>query len=194
MFWGVYLFINLLYLFINLFFFYLSNPEGVSKSMEIFGYNLETIFVWGKYFHFARRPLFCSRNVNWLKPGETLTSTDPLLPPLLQISHSACLDNHRLIPCDVPQSVKLNRGFCSIRILPYFPLSVNHRRDISTFLNLWWFRAWKPYIFWKHIIQGGSTIEHKTCDILAAERLRLMRFDNRLIIDSFQKVICILKW
>ena len=44
--------------------------------MEIFGYNLETIFVWGKYFHFARRPLFCSRNVNWLKPGETLTSTD----------------------------------------------------------------------------------------------------------------------
>ena len=30
-------------------------------------------------------------------------------------------------------------------------------------------------------------LEHKTCDILAAERLRLMRFDNRLIIDSFQK-------
>ena len=29
-------------------------------------------------------------------------------------------------------------------------------------------------------------VEHKTCDILAAERLRLMRFDNRLIIDSFQ--------
>ena len=38
------------------------------------------------------------------------------------------------------------------------------------------------------------TLEHKTCDILAAERLRLMRFDNRLIIDSFQKAICILKW
>ena len=37
-------------------------------------------------------------------------------------------------------------------------------------------------------------IEHKTCDILAAERLRLMRFDNRLIIDSFQEAICILKW
>ena len=37
-------------------------------------------------------------------------------------------------------------------------------------------------------------LEHKTCDILAAERLRLMRFDNRLIIDSFQKAICILKW
>ena len=36
-------------------------------------------------------------------------------------------------------------------------------------------------------------LEHKTCDILAAERLRLMRFDNRLIIDSFQKAICILK-
>ena len=29
---------------------------------------------------------------------------------------------------------------------------------------------------------------------MAAERLRLMRFDNRLIIDSFQKAICILKW
>ena len=27
-----------------------------------------------------------------------------------------------------------------------------------------------------------SRLEHKTCDILAAERLRLMRFDNRLII------------
>ena len=30
-------------------------------------------------------------------------------------------------------------------------------------------------------------VEHKTCDILAAERLRLMRFDNRLIIDFFPK-------
>ena len=37
-------------------------------------------------------------------------------------------------------------------------------------------------------------LEHKTCDIMAAERLRLMRFDNRLIIDSFQEAICILKW
>ena len=35
-------------------------------------------------------------------------------------------------------------------------------------------------------------LEHKTCDILAAERLRLMSFDNRLIIDSFQKAIWIL--
>ena len=41
--------------------------------------------------------------------------------------------------------------------------------------------------------QGGAYIlEHKTCDILAAERLRLMSFDNRLIIDSFQKAKCIL--
>ena len=30
-----------------------------------------------------------------------------------------------------------------------------------------------------------SALEHKTCDISAAERLRLMRFDNRLIIESF---------
>ena len=36
-------------------------------------------------------------------------------------------------------------------------------------------------------------LEHKTCDILGAERLRLMRFDNQLIIESFQKAICILK-
>ena len=41
---------------------------------------------------------------------------------------------------------------------------------------------------------GGLIQEHKTCDILAAERLQLMRLDNRLIIDSFQKAICILKW
>ena len=40
----------------------------------------------------------------------------------------------------------------------------------------------------------GCIIEHKTCDILAAERLRLMRFDNRLIIDSFQEAVCLLKW
>ena len=36
---------------------------------------------------------------------------------------------------------------------------------------------------------GGSVVEHKTCDIFAAERLQLMRFDNRLIIDSFQNGI-----
>ena len=47
-----------------------------------------------------------------------------------------------------------------------------------------------------HIFKGENVtqLEHKTCDILAAERLRLMRFDNRLIIDSFQGAICILKW
>ena len=36
-------------------------------------------------------------------------------------------------------------------------------------------------------------LEHKTCDILAAERLQLMIYDNRLIIDSFQEALCILK-
>ena len=35
--------------------------------------------------------------------------------------------------------------------------------------------------------QGGRILEHKTCEILTAERLRLMRFDDQLIIDSFQK-------
>ena len=33
-------------------------------------------------------------------------------------------------------------------------------------------------------------LEHKTCEILAAERLRLIRFDNRLIIDSLKVVYC----
>ena len=47
----------------------------------------------------------------------------------------------------------------------------------------------------KMITSGDvSSVEHKTCDILAAERLRLMRFDNGLIIESFQKAICVLKW
>ena len=32
-------------------------------------------------------------------------------------------------------------------------------------------------------------LEHKTCDILAPELLRLMRFENQLIIDSL-KVVC----
>ena len=43
-------------------------------------------------------------------------------------------------------------------------------------------------------IRGERIVEHKTCDILAAERLQLMRFDNRLIIDSFQEAIRILEW
>ena len=34
------------------------------------------------------------------------------------------------------------------------------------------------------------SLEHKTCDILVAERLRLMRFDNRLIIDSLRVAFC----
>ena len=45
----------------------------------------------------------------------------------------------------------------------------------------------------KPLVMDRFSLEHKTCDILAAERLRLMRLDNRLIIDSFQKAICILK-
>ena len=42
---------------------------------------------------------------------------------------------------------------------------------------------------WKYSGQSEARLEHKTCDILAAERLRLMSFENRLIIDSFQKAI-----
>ena len=37
-------------------------------------------------------------------------------------------------------------------------------------------------------------LELITFEILAAERLRLMGFDNRLIIDCFANVVNILKW
>ena len=47
-------------------------------------------------------------------------------------------------------------------------------------------RDMKLIFLLNYLLQGGLKVEHKTCDILAAERLRLMRFDNRLIIDSFQ--------
>ena len=40
----------------------------------------------------------------------------------------------------------------------------------------------------------GYVVEHKTCDILAVERLRLMSYDNGLIIDSFPNALHILKW
>ena len=51
------------------------------------------------------------------------------------------------------------------------------------------------YVSWHQNITRNAwhyvwTLEHKTCDILAAERLRLMRFDNRLIIDSLNMVCC----
>ena len=40
----------------------------------------------------------------------------------------------------------------------------------------------------------GSVVELITFEILAAERLRLMGFDNRLIIDCFANVVNILIW
>ena len=41
------------------------------------------------------------------------------------------------------------------------------------------------------LLYEGFILEHKTCDILAAERLQLMRFDNRLIIvDSLKVARC----
>ena len=42
--------------------------------------------------------------------------------------------------------------------------------------------------------QCGSKLELITFEILAAERLRLMAFDNRLIIDCFANVVNILIW
>ena len=41
--------------------------------------------------------------------------------------------------------------------------------------------------------KGPLALEHKTCDLLAAERLQLMGFVNRLIIDSFQNALNIHK-
>ena len=41
---------------------------------------------------------------------------------------------------------------------------------------------------------GGICLELITFEILAAERLRLMEFDNRLIIDCFTNVVNILIW
>ena len=40
----------------------------------------------------------------------------------------------------------------------------------------------------------GLRLEHKTCDILAAERLRLIKLGTRLIADYFQHTVNILKW
>ena len=40
----------------------------------------------------------------------------------------------------------------------------------------------------------GLSLELITFEILAAERLRLMEFDNRLIIDCFANVVNILIW
>ena len=46
-----------------------------------------------------------------------------------------------------------------------------------------------------HIPFGmGFQLELITFEILAAERLRLMAFDNRLIIDCFANVVNILTW
>ena len=49
--------------------------------------------------------------------------------------------------------------FCSNRIPHYFPLSASQSvcqsvTGVTTqlFLIIWWFKAWKPYIFWKHIM------------------------------------------
>ena len=41
---------------------------------------------------------------------------------------------------------------------------------------------------------SGLGVELITCEILVAERLRLMGFDNRLIIDCFSNVVNIFKY
>ena len=46
----------------------------------------------------------------------------------------------------------------------------------------------------REIVNIAKTLELITFEILAAERLRLMGFDNRLIIDCFANVVNILIW
>ena len=49
----------------------------------------------------------------------------------------------------------VNCGFCSNRIPLYFPLCVCLCTGVTSQLfSIIWCRAWKPYIFWKHIIQA----------------------------------------
>ena len=50
------------------------------------------------------------------------------------------------------------------------------------------------FFFQGTIAIDGFSIELITFEILAAERLRLMAFDNRLIIDCFANVVNILIW
>ena len=47
-----------------------------------------------------------------------------------------------------------------------------------------------------HLVHNctGLTLEFITFEILAAERLRLLGFDNRLIIDCFASVVNVLMW
>ena len=67
-----------------------------------------------------------------------------------------------------------------IKIWPiYYPAKSGKADEVPT-------QRWSLQKKWNHDT-SASLVEHKTCDILPAERLRLMIFYSRLIIDSFQK-------
>ena len=57
----------------------------------------------------------------------------------------------------------VNCWFCSNRIPLYFPLCVCLCTGVTSqlFSIIWWFGAWKPYIFWKHFIQADHS-DHLT--------------------------------
>ena len=76
------------------------------------------------------------------------------------------------------------------------PMSLLLRQKVSSKSIAWW-----PLEVREAPLQEGGAVqmelgqiasqpEHKTCDILAAERLQLMRFDNQLIIDSLKVMCC----
>ena len=54
----------------------------------------------------------------------------------------------------------------------------------------------KPLFDYSHLLQKqiGFSLELITFENLAAERLRLMGFDNRLILDCFSNIVSILIW
>ena len=81
---------------------------------------------------------------------------------------------------------------------------------LEIFNNKGWKRtlgSWKKLMYWTncpahhfsqtnkvHLCHLQWRLELITFEILAAERLRLMEFDNRLIIDCFANVVNILIW
>ena len=69
------------------------------------------------------------------------------------------------------------------------PDSILHRSTLVLFLSLS-----LSILELKLGLKNVYSIELITFEILAAKRLRLMRFDNRLIIDCFANVVNILIW
>ena len=93
----------------------------------------------------------------------------------------------RSSPAEVSATFKFS-GVASWKFIAYMTddsvvVSTSWKTGTSTMFSVHKISNFLEYI------RGVWTLEHKTCDILAAERLQLMRFDNRLIIDSLNVVV-----